>query len=112
MSSEQHIPQEGLPEDKLMAYLEGSLSPEERREVELWLGEEGMESDAIEGLQQLKLEETRQLAAQLNYKLQNELRKPRRKRNGYFADNKWSWIAVLIILLFAVLGYVVFRLAL
>lgn len=111
MSKEQHIPNSALPEDKLVAYLEGRLSPEEQREVEALLGDEGMESDAIEGLQQLKMEEARQLAAQINYKLQAELRPARRKPRGYFADNKWAWMAVLIILLFAVLGYVLVKMA-
>lgn len=99
-----------LPEEKLLAYLEGKLSPEEQYEVETWLAEEGMESDALEGLQSLPANDTRKLVNRINYKLQNDLRKKRHQKRGYFADNKWAWVAVLIVLLLAVLGYAMVRL--
>ena len=39
-----------ISQEQLIAYLEGRLSAEEQHDVELWLAEEGMESDALEGL--------------------------------------------------------------
>lgn len=108
MSAQKNISH--IPEDKLMAYLEGKLAPDEQREIEALLEDEGMESDALEGLQELQSNETRLLAQKINYKLQNDLRKSRRTRRNHFADNKWSWIAVLVILLLVVLGFVLIKL--
>ena len=99
-----------LPEDRLMAYLEGKLSPEEQHEVERWLAEEGMESDALEGLKTLEPGETKKIAHRLNYNLRNELA-GKKRRSKQIADNQWSWLAVLIILLLAVAAYMVIRLA-
>ena len=47
-----------LPEEMLMAYLEGRLNPEQQREVEAWLAAEGMESDGVDGLKELPAAET------------------------------------------------------
>lgn len=112
MSAEQDIWQHGkgnLPEEKLLAYLEGRLSPQEQRDVEALLADEGMESDALEGLKELPAEQTQQLASRINYKLQHDLRKKRHHKRNHFADNKWAWLAVLVVLLLSVLGYCVLK---
>ena len=100
---------EKLSEEKLMAYLDGKLSPAEQHDVEQWLSEEGMESDAIEGLQILRPEETHRTVNKLNHELRKTMvgKKHRRKplRTGLT-----SWIAVVIILLLAVVAYIVIRL--
>ena len=114
MTDRQDISQYGkgrLPEDKLMAYLEGKLSPAEQREVEALLAEEGMESDALEGLQQLPLDKTHKMAERINYRLQHDLKKNCHRGRKGFTDNKWGWIAVLLILALAVLAYLVIRAA-
>lgn len=100
---------QNLPDEKLMAYLQGKLSAEEQREVELLLSEEGLESDALEGLKAIDSNEAKQLATRINYKLQNDLRKSRRVKRNHFADNKWGWLAVLIVLMLAVLAFVVLK---
>lgn len=113
MTDRQDISQYGkgrLPEDKLMAYLEGKLSPAEQREVEALLAEEGMESDALEGLQQLPADKTRYIAESINYRLQHDLKKNRHRGRKEFADNKWGWIAILIVLILAVLSYFILKL--
>jgi anti-sigma factor RsiW len=98
-----------LPEEQLMAYLEGRLSPGEQQEVEAWLAEEGMESDALEGLQELSASETRKTVSRLNQQLQHQLAGQKRSRGRYFRDDKWGWLAVIIVLLLVVLAYVVIR---
>ncbi len=108
MTQANNIPQHGsLPDDKLMAYLEGKLTPEEQREVEALLAEEGMDSDALEGLKEIPTGEAKQLASRINYKLQIDLKKKRRLKRDHFSDNKWAWLAVLIILMLCILGYFV-----
>jgi ferric-dicitrate binding protein FerR (iron transport regulator) len=95
-----------LPEDKLMAYLEGKLSPEEQHEVEAWLAEEGMESDAVEGLKELPASETCKTVNKLNYQLRSALgKKPRRTKA--IAKNEWAWLAIILILLLCIAGYAV-----
>ncbi|MCD6062634.1 MAG: hypothetical protein K0R82_545 [Flavipsychrobacter sp.] len=97
-----------LPEEMLQAYLEGRLSPEQQHEVEAWLAEEGMESDAVEGLKNLPPSETRHLVDRLNYDLRHELTKKKRRRKA-ITDNQWAWLAVLIVLMLCVLGFVVIK---
>jgi hypothetical protein len=97
-----------LPEDKLMAYLEGRLSPEEQHEVETWLAAEGMEADALEGLKAMPATETRQLVNRLNQNLHHNLKKKKRHRKQ-IVDNQWAWLAVLIVLLLVIVGYMVLR---
>lgn len=100
-----------LPEDKLMAYLQGKLSPEEQHEVEAWLAEEGMEADALEGLKELPVSETGNLVNKLNYQLRTELKKKARRRHTPIAENKWTWLAIIIILLLSIAGYAILRLS-
>src|SRR5690606_25169567 len=48
-----------LANQKIEDYLEGRLSPKEQWEIELWLSEEGLESDALEGLRQMSPQESK-----------------------------------------------------
>ena len=102
--------QGALSEEQLLAYLEGRMSDAERRAVEEQLSAEGMESDALEGLQALSTGETKALKHQLNAGLQKALHKKRRVRRG-ISGQRWTWIAILVILLLAILGYAVIFLA-
>lgn len=95
-----------LPDDMLMAYLEGSLSPQERHEVELWLSAEGMESDALEGLQHISTGDTKQSVTAINYQLHKTLGSKKHRRR-YIVTNSWAWLAVAIILLLTILAYIV-----
>jgi anti-sigma factor RsiW len=97
-----------LSEDKLMAYLEGKLPPAEQREVEKWLSDEGMESDALEGLHTLNAEEAKHSVARLNHKLRHSVLNKKRTRRSLKPD-QFSWVAILIILLLVVLAYIVIR---
>lgn len=94
-----------LPEDKLLAYLEGRLTAEEMRQVELWLSDDGIESDATEGLKELQPDETMKMVRKLNTGLQTTLTAKRKRRTKAISDNKWSWVAVAVILLLCILAY-------
>ena len=97
-----------LPEDKLMAYLEGRLSPEEQHEVELWLEKEGMESDAVDGLMQIDTHEARHSVSRLNHKLRQQTSGKKRKRK-YLKNDHWGWLAVGVVLLLVILAYIAIR---
>ena len=94
-------------EDLLVAYLNGSLSPEKQHEVEEWLSNEGMESDAVEGLQNLNSNESKAITQRINHKLKKQLKTKRNKNR--FIGMEWSWLFVLIIILLAVAAYLVLR---
>ncbi len=98
-----------LPEQQLMAYLEGRLDAVEQHRVEEWLAREGMEGDALEGLRDIPAAEARNAVAHMNHQLQKDLHKKKKKRRGIL-DNKWSLLAVMVIILLVVLGYIVIRL--
>lgn len=93
-----------IPEDKLMAYLEGRLSPKEQHEVEQWLADEGMESDAIEGLNTISAPETRDIVDKLNYKLTNVVTTRKRKRRKPLTS-QFTIIAIILILILAVVAF-------
>jgi ferric-dicitrate binding protein FerR (iron transport regulator) len=91
-----------------MQYLEGKLSPAEQHEVELWLAGEGMESDALEGLQPLAPAETRQAVSKLNHQLRKSLQKKKPRRRTAKAELN-TLIAIALILLLVIIAYIVVR---
>ena len=101
---------EKLSEDRLMAYLEGRLSHAEQHEVEQWLAEEGMEGDALEGLQTLRPDETKQTVSKLKHDLRKTLVGKKHKRRPLKTDYN-TLIAIAVILLLAVVAYIVIRIA-
>jgi hypothetical protein len=98
-----------LSEGKLMAYLEGKLSPAEQRDVEKWLADEGMESDALEGLNMLGPTETRIAVGKLNHKLRKTL-SGKGKRRKPLKTEYVTWAAIIFTLLLAISVYIVIRL--
>jgi anti-sigma factor RsiW len=95
-----------LSEEQLLAYIEGRLPEAERRAVEELLSKEGMESDAIEGLQALDADEARGMKQRLDIGLQQVLGKKRKRRRG-IGEQRWTWIAIVVVLVLVVLGYCV-----
>ena len=114
MSAQDHISPFGprrndrLPEDKLMAYLAGTLSPAEQHDVELWLAEEGMESDALEGLRTGNAQDNNHTINKLKHDLHRKISGKKQRRRPLKADHL-SWIAIAIVLLLAVVAYIVIR---
>ncbi len=98
---------EGLSDEQLMAYIEGRLPEAERHAIEARLADEGMESDALEGLQTLSAEEARMSKARLNAELQKALHKKRRQRRG-LARQQWNVIAVVVLLLLLLMCFGMF----
>ncbi len=96
-----------LTEDMLQAYFDGKLSAEQQHEVEMWLSETGMEADALEGLQTMPANESRDITNKLNRDLQQQIRKKPRRRSKAIKDNYWAWLAIVVILLLAILAYVI-----
>jgi ferric-dicitrate binding protein FerR (iron transport regulator) len=117
MNEEQYISPMGSPgkkalsEDKLMAYLEGRLMPEEQHEVEQWLADEGMESDAVDGLAALNTTERRDSVNKLNHSLRRKLHHKKNRKNKAKTELN-TIVAIFLILLLVVAGYLYIRFAL
>ena len=99
-----------LPEEKLQAYLDGKLTVQEQHEVERWLSEQGMESDAVEGLKDLNHEAIKTSVNKLNYELRRQLAAKKRRHKNLHGTNQWSLLAIFIILLLCALAYIVIQL--
>ena len=99
---------ERITEESLMLYLEGKLTPAQQHSVEQWLADEGMESDALEGLQSISPVETKLTVNKLNHRLLKTLHHKKRKRRPV-ASNYYTILAMGIILLLAIVAYLVIR---
>jgi anti-sigma factor RsiW len=98
---------QGLSDEQLMAYLEGRLPEAERHAVEALLAGEGMESDAVEGLQALGPAEAQGMKRKVNAELQRTLGKKKLRRRG-IGEQQWSLVAVMVVLVLLVVCYLVF----
>jgi len=97
-----------LSEDKLMAYLEGKLPAQEQHEVEQWLADEGMESDAVEGLNTIAPMETKTMVDKLNHTLGKATKKTKKRRKP-LKTNELTIIAIAMILMLAVIAFVILK---
>ena len=98
-----------IDNQKLMDYLAGKLSGEDKHEVEKWMNENPFVNEAIEGLQSVK--EPEQVSAyiqQLNIQLSKQLsKKSKRKSYKVQINLTYAIIAILIILIMAVVAFLV-----
>lgn len=100
-----------IDEEHLLAYLDGSMPPEEQHRIEEILEADPFLNDAVEGLAEIKDKQqlriiTAQINAQLSRQIQNR-RKQRRSRTR--ATDRWSWIFVLILLLLILVSWWVMK---
>jgi ABC-type bacteriocin/lantibiotic exporter with double-glycine peptidase domain len=98
-----------IDNQKIMDYLAGKLSGDDKHEVEKWMNENPFLNEAMEGLQSVK--EPEQVSAyiqQLNTQLSKQLsKKPKRRTYKVQIDLTYAIIAILIILTLAVLAFLV-----
>lgn len=102
---------EQLPDEKLMAYLEGTLPPEEQHAIEQWLVSEGMEADALEGLRDMKPADVKDSLNRINHKLRKDLLNKRHKRRRQIANNPWALIAIAVIIMLVILTFIVIKMS-
>jgi anti-sigma-K factor RskA len=101
-----------IDNQKLMDYLSGKLSAQEKHEFEKQMAENDMVNDAVEGLQQFKDQKNLetyvdQLQKQLNQYIQQ---KKQRRANWYRSKyDPWIYVAVVLVLILIVIAYVVIR---
>ncbi|NCU05867.1 MAG: hypothetical protein GXC73_18020 [Chitinophagaceae bacterium] len=97
-----------LTEQELLQYLQGNLSPEERRAVEEKLADSEIMSDAEEGLRMADEKKTNRAVADLNKQLSLQLQQQRRKRKQKPLPNQSLVIVTtFLVLVLIVLAYLV-----
>lgn len=97
-------------EKKLMDYLQGHMSDEEKRAFEAAQQEDHFVADASEGLSAISSESILSMQQELNKNLQQQLnRKKRKKRKPVFSNPFYFYIALAIIMLLAIIGYLVIK---
>ena len=100
-----------IDNQKLMDYLSGKLSEEEKHEIEKIMADSEFVNDAVEGLEEVKdKKDVSAFVDQLNANLKKELeKKKKRKLKRTFKDQPWTYISILLILLLVIISFIVIR---
>jgi anti-sigma factor RsiW len=96
---------------KMLDYLDGKLSEEDKRAMELQLAESDFEADAMEGLSQIgNKARIGGIVTELNEKLHRRTRQRRKRlfRNG-MTFPLWLAYATIIIIMLVVIGFIILR---
>ena len=98
-----------IDNQKLMDYLSGKLSDQEKHEVEKWMVDNEFENEALEGLQELAGKKNLEgYVDQLNKELHHYIRDKRDRREKRKINNSfWIYTAIVFILLVIILAYMV-----
>jgi hypothetical protein len=102
---------DGMTDQKLMDYLNGKLSGQEKYEVEKWMADNDIVGDAMEGLQNIKEKKDIQgYVDQLNKQLHLQLEKKNtRKTKRKIREYPWTYLAIILILTLCFVVYIVLR---
>lgn len=100
-----------IDNQKLMDYLSGKLSEQEKHEVERWMADNDFSEEAMEGLQQFKEPKRLQSYVEMlhnNLAKQLQQKKARREKRK-IKETPWLYVSVFLVLLFAVIAYIVIK---
>lgn len=100
-----------LDPQKLMDYLEGKLSDQEKHEVESILADSAFMDDAAEGLGAMK---DKQKIASILFELNSQLHKKTQQRRKLQFSNRlpfpgWLLFTTVTLILLMVLAYIIYR---
>ena len=100
-----------LNEEQIRKYLSGIISEEERFAIEKRMAESEFVNDAVEGLQSIAdKQKLNEYVNHLNKDLHQYLESKKKvKEKRKIKDLSWIIIAVILILLLCILGYIVVR---
>ncbi|MEO5782061.1 MAG: hypothetical protein ABIQ07_02255 [Ginsengibacter sp.] len=100
-----------IDNQKLMDYLSGKLSAEEKHEIEKQMADSDFVNDAVEGLEDVKNKKDLSLfVEQLNTNLHKQLdKKKKRKQKRALKDQPWLHLAVIILLLLIIICFIVIK---
>ena len=100
-----------IDNQKLMDYLSGKLSAEEKHEFEKQMADSDFMNDAVEGLEEVKnKKELSNFVDHLNNDLQKQLeKKKKRKQKRALKDQPWLYLAIVLLLLLIIIGFIVIK---
>ncbi len=98
-----------IDQQKLMQYINDSMSHENRNDIEREMENDPFVNDAVDGLQEVSKEQLPILINEINHKLLKEVsKKKKRTRKPLIANQSWTYVAVLLILLLLIITYLIF----
>jgi len=100
-----------IDNQKLMDYLSGKLSDEQRHDVEKQMADSEFVNEAMEGLEEVKnKKELNFYIEQLNADLHKQLdKKNARKQKRKLKDQPWIYLAIVVLILLIVIGFIVIK---
>ncbi len=100
-----------IDNQKLMDYLSGKLSADEKHEVEKQMADSDFMNDAVEGLEDVKNKKNLTFfVEQLNSDLQKQLeKKKKRKKKRALKDQPWLYLAIILLLLLSIISFIVIK---
>ena len=100
-----------IDNQQLMDYLAGKLSGDELHEVERSMADNEFLNDAIEGLQRMSNKKDMQAYVdELNASMQKSLAKKKQRRiKRQLKEEPWGLLAIVLVIILCVIGYVVIR---
>ena len=100
-----------IDNQQLMDYLNGQLSGESLHELERSMADNEFLNDAVEGLQQIRDKKDMQTYVnELNSSMQKSLEKKKKRRlKRRLKDEPWGILAVILVIVLCVIGYVIVR---
>lgn len=98
-----------IDNQKLMDYVSGHLSAEEKHEFEKDLVDSGLLNDAAEGLEKFNNKNDASLfAEQLNAKLKKQLQKKNyKKEKRRLKEMPWMYFTIILILIIVIISFLI-----
>ena len=100
-----------IDNQKLMDYLSGKLSGDEKHELEKQMADSELVNDAVEGLEQFK--DTQRISAvvsQVNTALHSQFEKKKiYRRKRYVNSQQWFYLAIILILSLVIICFVIIK---
>ncbi len=102
---------DNIDNQKLMDYLSKKLPAQESHELEKQMADDDFMNDAVEGLEQMGSTQKLSISVEmLNRELQKQISKNKnRKERRKFKEQPWTYIAVILLLLLAIISYMVIK---
>jgi len=100
-----------IDNQKLMDYLSGKLSAQEKHEIEKMMADSPLMNDAIEGLENIRdKNKLQEYVDQLHENLQAQLaRKKLIRAKKRIREYPWIYLAIVLVLIFCVVAYLIVR---
>ena len=100
-----------IDNQKLMDYISGKLSGQEKHEVEQWMIDNKFENETLEGLQAVKdKKDLEAYVGQLNKELNVYLQQKKDRRDKRKIKNiPWAYLAILLVLVLIVIAYIIIQ---